>query len=98
MNEPQFIIEEVTDAAEIARCRAQDERAQRNSAWLQSHWADLLPRARGQHLAVAGEEAFLADTPEQAWAMARAAHPEDDGAFSQYVPPGQGPRLYAGRR
>jgi hypothetical protein len=57
----------------------------------------LLPRAYGKFLAVAGQEAFLADTPEEAWALARAAHPDDDGAFSRYVRPPGGPRIYANR-
>jgi hypothetical protein len=94
MSEPVFQIEEVNDPVEVARCKAQDERARRNSDWLQSHWADLLPQARGKFVAVAGLEAFIANTPEEAWAMARAAHPEDDGALGQYVFPGQGPRIY----
>ena len=97
MSEPVFQIEEVNDPIEVARCKAQDERARRNSDWLQSHWADLLPQARGKFVAVAGQEAFIAATPEEAWAMARAAHPEDDGALSQYVFPGQGPRIYENR-
>jgi hypothetical protein len=96
--EPMFIVDEVTDPLELARRHAQDERAQANSDWLQAHWRELLPRARGKFLAVAGQEAFLGDTPEEAWMRARAAHPEDDGAISQYVPAGQGPRIYACRR
>jgi hypothetical protein len=95
MEEPQFSIEEVNDPVEIARARAQDERARRNSDWLQAHWADFLPQAYGKFLVVAGQEAFLADTPEQAWAAAQAAHPDDDGAFIQYLRPGRGPRIYA---
>ena len=47
MRDPKFVIEQVTDPAEIARHRTQHERAGRNSDWLQSHWADLLPQARG---------------------------------------------------
>jgi hypothetical protein len=94
MSEPVFQIEEVNDPVEVARCKAQDERARRNIDWLQSHWADLLPEARGKFVAVAGQEAFIAGTPEEAWAMARAAHPEDNGALSQYVFPGEGPRIY----
>jgi hypothetical protein len=93
--EPQLTMEEVSDPAEIARCRDQDERAKRNSRWLQAHWATLLPQARGKFVAVAGEEAFLADTAGDAWRMARIAHPEDDGVISQYVFPGKGPRIYA---
>ncbi len=95
MDRPRVIVEEVTDPEETARLRAQDERARRNSDWLQAHWPELLPRARGRHLAVAGQEAFIADTTEEAWRMARAAHPADTGALLQYVRPEQGPRIYA---
>jgi hypothetical protein len=95
--EGQFTIEEVTDPAEIARCRAQHERGKRNSDWLQAHWPDLLPQARGKFVVVAGQEAFIADTPEEAWAWADRVHPGDNGAFVQYVRPEQGPRIYAHR-
>jgi hypothetical protein len=94
---PRFVIEEVTDPDEIARFRAQHERGERNEAWLQAHWAEVLPRARGRFLVVSGQEAFIADTPKEVWALARAAHPEDDGAFGQYVRPESGPRIYANR-
>ncbi len=82
MREPVFQIEEINDPVEVARCKAQDERGRRNSDWLLAHWADLLPQARGRFVAVAGQEAFIADTHEEAWAMARKAHPEDDGALA----------------
>ena len=49
-SEAQFIVEEVTDSVEIARFRAQDERFRRNSDWLESHWAHVLPQARGKFL------------------------------------------------
>jgi hypothetical protein len=90
-------IEIVTDPQEIATRRAQDERFKRNSDWLQAHWADLLPQVLGKHLVVAGQEAFIADTPGEARAMAKAAHPDDDGPFCQYVLPHRGPRIYANR-
>ncbi len=98
MNEPDFVIEEVTDPTEIARERAQHQRAKRNSDWLQAHWSDLLPAARGKFVAIAGQEAFIADTPEEAWAQAARAHPEDDGALCQFVFPHTGPRFYGHRR
>jgi hypothetical protein len=98
MPENPITIELVDDPAVIARSRAQRERFGRNSDWLQSHWSDLLPRVRGKHLVVAGQEAFIADTPEEAWAIARAAHPEDDGALARYVFPNTWPRIYAHRR
>jgi hypothetical protein len=95
--EAQLQLVEIDDPATIARSRLQDERAKRNNDWLQAHWSMLLPRARGKFVAVAGQEAFIADTAEEAWRMARAAHPEDDGAISQYVFPEGGQRIYAYR-
>jgi hypothetical protein len=89
-----FQIEEVSDPAEIARCRAQHERAQRNTEWLEAHWAELLPQARGKFLAVAEQEAFLADTAVAAWTWVEARHSEDDGAIVRYVRPEPGPRIY----
>jgi hypothetical protein len=98
MQPNKLTIEEVTDPAEIARSRAVDEQFQRNSDWLQSHWPELLPQARGKHLAIAGQEAFIAETPDEAWVWVRATHPEDQGAFVRYVRPEPGPRIYAHRR
>jgi hypothetical protein len=85
------------DPAEAAKRRAQMDRAQRNSDWLQSHWAELVPQARGKFVAVAGAEGFIADTAEGAWAWAHQAHPEDDGAMVQFVRPDLNPRIYAYR-
>jgi hypothetical protein len=98
MGESQFIIEEVTDPAEIARIREQDERARRNSDWLQAHWPEIVSRARGRHVAVAGQEAFIADTADEAYALATAAHPDDDGLLLKYVRAERGPRIYANHR
>jgi hypothetical protein len=55
----------------------------------------LLPQARGKFVAVAAQEAHIAETPEEAWTWAKSAHPEDDGALVQYVRTGTGPRIYA---
>jgi hypothetical protein len=93
--EPKFVIEEVTEPGEAARLLDQDKRARRNEIWLQSHWSELLPGARGRFIAVAGQEAFIADNQEEARAKARAAHPADDGIIEQYIRPERGPRLYA---
>lgn len=98
MTQPQFSIEEVTDPEEIAGARARHERHKRNSEWLQAHWADVLPQARGKFLAVAGQEAFIAATIPEAWAWVDATHPEDDGVVVQYVRPEKGPRIYGNRR
>jgi hypothetical protein len=94
MTELTVTFEEITDPNELARMRAQDERARRNSDWLQANWPDLLPEARGKLIAVAGQEAFIADSSEEAYALAKAAHPDDDGIIDQYVRPELGPRIY----
>ena len=49
-------------------------------------------------LAVAGQEAFITNIPEEAWVWVKAKHPEDDGGFVRYVIPEKGPRIYANRR
>ncbi len=56
---------------EAEATRARQERARKNSQWLQTHWDQLLPQSLGKFVAVAGEEAFIADTPQQAWASVR---------------------------
>jgi hypothetical protein len=81
-----IVMEEVTDPEELAKARAQDERFDRNSAWLQAHIPEVYSRYRGKCICVAGEELFVADTPEEVIAMAEAAHPEDDGSFIRYIP------------
>ena len=98
MNENLVLFDVETDPEQLAQIHARGQRARRNSEWLQAHWGDLLPQARGRYVAVAGQEAFIADTHDDAWAMAKAAHPDDDGALSQYVPYARGPRIYANRR
>lgn len=98
MAEPTFIIEEVFDPHAVACAQAQDARHRRNSDWLQTHWADVLPQARGKFLAVAGQEPFIAETPAAAWAWIDATHPEDNGAIVQYIRPETGPRIYVDRR
>jgi hypothetical protein len=81
--------------AEADAIRAWEEQARRNSQWLQTHWDQLLPQALGMFLAVAGEEAFIADTAPGAWRWADEKHPQDDTATVQYVNPRIGPRVYA---
>ena len=100
MTERRFpiVMEEVTDPEELDRARARRERFDRNAAWLHSHGAEVYPRHRGKYLCIAGEELFVADTPEEALALATAAHPEDDGRFLHYIPLERVPRIYADRR
>ena len=98
MSEPRFVIEEVTDPDEIARHQKVAEAGRRNSTWLEKHWAELLPGARGRFVAVAGQQAFVADSPDEAIAQAKAAHPDDLGVLIRYVIPERGWRIYAHQR
>lgn len=97
MNHQTTMLEEVADAQDKTAFQASDEQQRRNGAWLQAHWGELLPEARGKFLAVAGQEAFLANTSAEAWAKAKDAHPEDAGAICLYIRPESGPRIYANR-
>jgi hypothetical protein len=90
-----IVMEEITDPEELAKARAQRERFDRNSAWLQAHIAEIYARYRGKCICIAGEELFVADTPEEALALATAAHPEDDGRFLRYIPREKLDRIYA---
>jgi hypothetical protein len=92
---PPIIIEEVTDPVELAKARVQWERFDRNTAWLQAHASEIYPNHRGKCICIAGEELFVADTPEEVLALAKAAHPEDDGFFLHYIPREKVARIYA---
>lgn len=87
--EPLVMTYEVQDPEELARGKEMHERFWRNVNWLQNHWHELLPDAFGKFVVVAGEEPFLADTPEEAWAKAKAAHPEDKAPYGKYVRKGR---------
>ena len=89
-------IVEVTDSDEIAKARAQDERFARNSAWLQMHATEIYTQYRGKCICMAGEELFIADTPEEALGQARTAHPEKAGSILiRYIPREKVARIYA---
>jgi len=90
-----LVMEEISDPEELAKARAQRERFDRNTAWLQAHATEVYVHHRGKCICVAGEELFVADTPEQALALATTAHPEDDGSFLRYIPSEKIDRIYA---
>ena len=80
-----IIMSEVTDPVELAKSRSQNERADRNSAWLQAHVPEIYSKYRGKCICVAGEELYVADTVAEVMALSKAAHPEDDGAILRYI-------------
>lgn len=96
--ENSVVIEEITDPVLAAEIVEQDRRHRLNWEWLEGHWHELAPQARGKFVAVAAQEAHIADTVEEAWDWVRTKHSEDNGGFVQYVLAKEGPRIYANRR
>jgi hypothetical protein len=87
---------EVTDPAELAAANIRRAFFDRNSAWLQVHIKDVCTdERRGKFLCIAGEEAFIGDTVEDVVQRATAAHPDDQGWFTGYIPREKVPRIYA---
>lgn len=91
----KIVMEEVADPQEVAMARSQFAQAELNSAWLQEHAAEIYTRHRGKFIVVAGEELFVADTPEEATALAKARHPSDAGRIIRYIYPTKLARVYA---
>jgi hypothetical protein len=95
--DPQITIEEVNDPEECERKRAHRERAKKNWDWLQANWPNLTPAAFGKFIAVADQQAYIADDLGAALEWVRTHHPDDSGHIVEYVWPDSGPRIYSGR-
>lgn len=92
---PTLIVEEITDPMVLEAARGQRERFDRNVAWLEAHGDEIFAQYRGKCICVAGQELFAADSAPEALALARAAHPDDDGRFVYRVPTEKLIRVYA---
>jgi hypothetical protein len=90
----EIIIE--TDPAVVAAAQAQMERHERNIKWMEAHAKEVFSH-RGKVICIAGQELFVGDTVEDVVARATAAHPEDNGRFTHYIPESRLPRIYAHR-
>jgi hypothetical protein len=97
-NNSPIQMEEVTDPVQIAQAEARRKRLDRNWAWFEAHAAEIYRQHRGKFLCVAGEELFVADTPEEVLRLAIAAHPDDEGRFTRYIPRERAYRIYASSR
>jgi hypothetical protein len=95
---PPLVMVEVTDPDEIAKIKAQRERGRKNSDWLQAHVPQVYAQHRGKCICIAGQELFVADTAPEVIAMARKAHPDDDGLLLRYIPRARMERIYAHSR
>lgn len=92
---PPITMEEVTDLVELAKFRARWAQFDRNWAWFEEHAQEIYPAHRGKCLCICGCELFVADTPEEVVALARTAHPEDEGWFTLLIPQERMARIYA---
>ncbi len=93
-NSVPVVMQQDADPAELARAQARGEQFERNWAWLEAHAAEVYSH-RGKFICIAGQELFVGDTVEEVLTRAQAAHPEDDGRFTRYIPRERGPRVYA---
>jgi hypothetical protein len=91
---PAITMHEETDPVENAKAREQLARFDRNWDWIEEHASEVYSH-RGKHICVAAQQLFVGDSAEEVIAQARAAHPEDDGRFLQYVPKERLARIYA---
>ncbi len=92
---PAVVMEELTDPSELAEARARRQRFERNWAWFEAHAAEVYCRHRGKCICISGEELFVGDAPAEVLALAKAAHPEDDGRFTGIIPKERLARIYA---
>ncbi len=92
MDQPQ-LLGEVPMPPELAR---KFDQAAQNLRWFDEHAADLdvFNRYRGKHIAVAGGELFVADSPAEARRMANEKHP-DDSPHVRYILKEKTYRIYA---
>ena len=93
-----IVMSEVTDPVELAKGgRKGWEQADRNSAWLQAHVPEIYSQHRGKCICVAGGEPFVADTPEEVFARAKASATRKTKVFSDPLHPEseKRPRIYA---
>jgi hypothetical protein len=88
-------MQDVTDIDELAKAGKQREQFDHNSAWLQNNISEIYAKHRGKCVCVAGKEVFVADTVSDAIAQVTAAHPDDEGWFTRYIPKEKVARIYA---
>jgi hypothetical protein len=93
-----FVMYEMTDPEEIAKADAQRKRFEANVEWLEARIDSIYAENRGKCICVAGQELFVADNGPDVVALARSAHPNDDGLVLRYVPREKMVRVYAHSR
>ena len=97
---PEFemIVDAPMTAEELADFHRRQAQFRENLEWYEAHAGDIGERYAGKFICVAGQEVFAGETSLEARAKARAAHPDDAGAFGEYVRTTKGPIVYARHR
>jgi hypothetical protein len=92
---PTFHLEDLTDPGELAAAQVRRAQLEKNLAWYRKHADEICRSNRGKCICIAGQELFVADDSPEAAALAKQAHPEDQGWFMHYIPREKMPRIYA---
>ena len=71
--ENPITMEIMTDPVELAKAKVRDELFQRNLSWFQVHAPEIYVAHRGKCICISGEELFVADSPNEVLALAKAA-------------------------
>jgi hypothetical protein len=97
---PEFemIADAPMSAEELARFHNQMAQFRKNLDWYEAHAAEIGEQYAGKFICIAGQEVFSGDTSQEARAKAQTAHPDDGGAFGEYVRATKGPLVYARHR
>ncbi|MFT3878305.1 MAG: hypothetical protein QM703_01435 [Gemmatales bacterium] len=90
---PPIVMEEITDPEFIAGHRRRIAAWEKNLSWMNAHVDEVYAKHKGKCICVAGQELFAADTPQEARALAKAAHPNDEEIYSRYIPRNNQPRI-----
>ena len=82
-----------TDPAQIAESNARHADFMRNSDWLKEYATEVYSANRGKVICIAGQQVYAAERAEDAWAIAKAAHPKDKGIVVHFIPLIKAPRI-----
>lgn len=83
-----------TDHKACADAARRKTRYEENWDWLEAHASEVYAH-RGKFVCIAGQELFVGDAAIDVLRAAEAAHPDDDGRFTRYIPSVMGARIYA---
>jgi hypothetical protein len=90
---PRIEMYEVNDPVENAAAQRRQEQFERNWDWLEAHSTEVYNH-RGKFICIAGQELYVGDSVAAVVNPAKAAHPEEEGILTRYIPKERGARIY----